>query len=351
MRSPRTYTLAEIARLLGGELLGDPNTKLSGLATLQSARAGELSFLTRGRYRSQLAQTAAAAVILGRADRNATLLPRIVCDDPYVSYARAAELFYPLPPARPGVHPSAVVDTGAVVASSAEIGPGCHIAEGAQIGERAVVGAGCAVGRSARIGADTRLYPRVTVYHDCIVGERCIVHSGAVIGADGFGMAAENGRWRKIPQVGRVVVGDDVEIGANTTIDRGALDDTVIEEGVKLDNQIQVGHNVRIGAHSALAGCVGIAGSARIGRRCTIGGAARILGHLEIADDVHISVATVVTRSVRKAGEYAGFYPMQDKADWIRNAALLKHLASLAERLRALETKIEKNTGQADDQE
>ena len=341
MRSPRTYTLAEIARRVGGEALGDPDTPLSGIATLQSAGSGDLSFFAQGKFRPQLDRTAAAAVIVRRADRDATTLPRIVCDDPYAGYARAAEVFYPLPPPRPGVHPSAVVEPGATVPSSAEVGPGCHIAEEARIGERVVLGAGCAIGRAATLGADTRLYPRVTIYHDCIVGERCIIHAGAVIGADGFGMAAEDGRWRKIPQVGRVVVGDDVEIGANTTIDRGALDDTVIEQGVKLDNLIQVGHNVRIGAHSALAGCVGIAGSARIGRRCTVGGGAVILGHLELADDVHISAATVVTRSVRQAGRYAGVYPMQEQARWARNAALLRHLDALAERLRLLEEGIE----------
>jgi UDP-3-O-[3-hydroxymyristoyl] glucosamine N-acyltransferase len=342
MRSPRTYTLAEIAQLVGGEALGNPDTRLSGIATLQSAAPGDLSFFTQGKFRSHLATTAASAVIVSRSERGATALPRIVCEDSYAAYARAAEAFYPPPPPRAGVHPSAVVEPGASVSSSAEVGPGCHIAAEARIGERVILGAGCAIGRAAQIGADTRLHARVSVYHGCIIGERCIVHSGAVIGADGFGMAAEAGQWRKIPQVGRVVVGDDVEIGANTTIDRGALDDTVIEQGVKLDNQIQVGHNVRIGAHSALAGCVGIAGSARIGRRCTVGGGAVILGHLELGDDVHISAATVVTRSVRKAGRYAGLYPMQEQARWARSAALVKQLEALAERLRALEQSIER---------
>jgi UDP-3-O-[3-hydroxymyristoyl] glucosamine N-acyltransferase len=247
------------------------------------------------------------------------------------------ELFFPPSPVRAGIHASAVIEAGAVVHPTAEVGPGCHVAEGAVIGERVVLGSGCAIGAGSRIGDDSRLYPRVTVYHDCEIGRRAIVHSGAVIGADGFGMAPEQGRWRKIPQLGRVVIGDDVEVGANTTIDRGALDDTLIEEGVKLDNQIQIGHNVRVGAHSALAGCVGVAGSARIGRRCTIGGGAVILGHLELADDVHVSAASVVTRSLRQPGHYAGVYPLQSNDAWARNAARLRNLDDLAERLRALE--------------
>jgi UDP-3-O-[3-hydroxymyristoyl] glucosamine N-acyltransferase len=337
MGAARTFRLADIARELGGEVVGDAATSVSGIATLQSAEPSDLSFFIQGRFRSLLEHTRAGAVIVGRKDREATQRPRIVCDDPYAYYALAAGLFYPPVPARPGIHPSAVVEEGALVDPSAEIGPGCHVAADARVGGRVVLGAGCAIGRGVEIGVDSRLYPRVTVYHECEIGRRVIIHSGAVIGADGFGMAPENGRWRKIPQVGRVLIGDDVEIGANTTIDRGALDDTVIEEGVKLDNQIQIGHNVRIGAHSALAGCVGVAGSARIGRRCTIGGAGMILGHLELSDDVHIAAATVVTRSIREAGQYAGFYPIQPKADWARNAALLRRLDTLVARLRALE--------------
>jgi UDP-3-O-[3-hydroxymyristoyl] glucosamine N-acyltransferase len=340
MRSPRTFTLSELAGRLGGEIVGDAATGVSGLATLQSAGPGDLSFFTHGRFRAQLEQTRAAAVIVSAGEREATPLPRIVCDDAYAYYARAAALLFPDPPPAAGIHATAVVDAAASVPASAEVGPGCHVGAGAVIGERVVLGAGCAVGRGSRIGDDSRLHARVTVYADCVVGRRAVVHSGAVIGADGFGMAREEGRWTKIPQVGRVVIGDDVEIGANTTIDRGALDDTVIEDGVKLDNQIQVGHNVRIGAHSALAGCVGVAGSARIGRRCTVGGGAVILGHLELADDVHISAATVVTRSIRRAGQYAGIYPLQPNDEWARNAALLRGLDGLAERLRALERKI-----------
>jgi len=304
------------------------------------AGPGDLSFLSRGRFRAQLASTRAAAVIVGAPDRDATRLPRIVCDDPYAYYARVAELFNPCLAPEPGLHPSACVEPGAQVMPSASIGPRCHVAQGAFIGERVSLGAGCAIGAHVRIGDDSRLYALVSIYPECVIGRRAVIHSGAVIGADGFGMAREGERWRKIPQLGKVVIGDDVEIGANTTIDRGALEDTVIEDGVKLDNQIQVGHNVHIGAHTAIAGCVGIAGSARIGRRCTIGGAASILGHLELADDVHIGAASVVTRSIREPGEYAGLYPIQDKARWARNAVLLRSLEKLARRVRALELEL-----------
>ncbi len=340
MLTPRTLRLSEIAARFGGELIGDAQTPLRGLASLAAAGPEELSFVARGRFRSQLESTRAAAVIVSRADRDATGLPRIVCDDPYAYYARVAELFAPEEGAVPGVHQNAVVDRDAQVAPSASVGPHCYVGRGAVIGERVSLGAGCAIGDGARIEADSRLHARVCVYAGCVIGRRAIVHSGAVIGADGFGMAREGEGWRKIPQLGRVVIGDDVEVGANTTIDRGALEDTVIEDGVKLDNQIQVGHNVHIGAHTALAGCVGIAGSAHIGRRCTVGGGAVILGHLEIADDVHIGAASVVTRSIRASGDYAGLYPMQPRERWARNAVLLRNLEELADRVQALEREL-----------
>jgi UDP-3-O-[3-hydroxymyristoyl] glucosamine N-acyltransferase len=332
--------LGELAKSLGGDLIGDPQTVVTGLATLASAGPEDLTFVSRSRYRTELQSTRAGAVIVGPNDREATGLPRIVCDDPYSGYARAAELFDEQPGPAAGIHASAVVDPGAQVSATASVGPLCHIGAGAVIGERTVIGAGCAIGERAHIGEDCRLHARVAVYADCVVGHRAIVHSGAVIGADGFGMADEAGRWRKIPQLGRAVIGDDVEIGANTTIDRGALDDTVIEEGVKLDNQIQVGHNVRIGAHTAMAGCVGIAGSTRIGRHCTVGGGAVILGHLEICDRVHVGAASVVTRSIRAPGEYAGLYPLQEKPRWARNAVLVRNLDDLLERIEALERRL-----------
>jgi UDP-3-O-[3-hydroxymyristoyl] glucosamine N-acyltransferase len=299
-------TLAEIVQRLGGRVAGDPDTLVHQVASLEAAAARHISFFTGSRYRAQLAATRAAAVVLGAEAEGETDLPRIVADNPYAYFARLSQLFNPLVVQQPGVHPSAVV------------------AKSARLGARVSIGAGCAVGERVTIGDDSVLYPRVVIYPGCSIGARVIVHSGAVIGADGFGIAEDQGRWVKVPQIGAVRIGDDVEIGANTTIDRGALDDTVIEEGVKLDNQIQVGHNTRIGAHSAIAGCVGIAGSADIGRHCTIGGAAMILGHLRIVDQVNISAGTLISRSILKPGTYTGIYPFDEHAAWARAAAGLR---------------------------
>ena len=329
--------LAEIVERLGGELVGNPQVMIRQVATLESAGPGDIAFLARGRYRSHLGATRAAAVILPHAQRDATAAPRIVCDDPYLYFARVCALLNPSPEVEPGVHPSAVIEPGAHIAASARIGPGCHIGRRAQVGEGACIDAGCAIGDDACIGERSRLYPSVVVYARCIIGRRAVVHSGVVIGADGFGMVLDAGQWLKIPQIGRVIVGDDVEIGANTTIDRGALDDTLIEDGVKLDNQIQIGHNVRVGAHTAMAGCVGIAGSARIGRHCTLGGGAIVLGHLELADGVHISAGTLVTKSINRPGTYTGVYPLQENRDWSRTAARLRNIDRLDARIRMLE--------------
>jgi UDP-3-O-[3-hydroxymyristoyl] glucosamine N-acyltransferase len=338
----RTYTIAEILTKLGGELVGDPDIEIRRLATLESAGPGDLSFLSDKRYRGKLLTTRASAVILARAERDATDLPRILCEDPYAYYARAARLLNPEDRPAPGVHPRAVVEDGARVPASATVGPGCHIGRGAQLAERVVVGANCSVGEEVRIGEDSRLYPSVIVYPGCVIGRRAVIHAGVVIGADGFGMAAEAGRWIKIPQTGGVTIGDDVEIGANTTIDRGALDDTVIEDGVKLDNQIQIGHNVRVGAHTAMAGCVAIAGSTNIGSHCAIGGAARIIGHLTIADHVTIFAAAVVTKSITRAGTYAGALPSAPSRDWAKTVAHLRSLDRVVERIRGLETRFAK---------
>jgi UDP-3-O-[3-hydroxymyristoyl] glucosamine N-acyltransferase len=271
---------------------------------------------------------------------DATALPRIVCDNPYACYAKTTSLLNPLVKPLPGIHPTAVVGEGARIAPSASIGPYAVLGEAVLIGAGAVVGAGCHIGDRVTIGDETRIYPNVVIYHDCHLGQRGIIHSGAVIGADGFGLANEQGRWLKIQQIGRVLIGDDVEIGANTTIDRGALDDTVIEEGVKLDNQIQIAHNVHIGAHTAMAGCVGVAGSTRIGRHCTVAGSAMIIGHLEIADHVNISVGTLVTKSISEPGTYTSSIPCLPHREWLKNAAQLHHLTELAERVKLLEQKI-----------
>ncbi len=339
MAKAEKYRLAQIVERFGGEILGNPQTRIGQVATLESAGAEHISFLAHGKYRKQLAGARAGAVILGRADRGLTKLPRIVCDDPYLYFAKVSALFNPPQAVKPGVHKSAVVERGTRIPVSASIGAGAYVGRRVKLGRAVVIGPGCHIGDGVEIGAASRLHARVTIYPGCRLGQRALVHSGAVIGADGFGIALDQDTWRRIPQVGGVVIGDDVEIGANTCIDRGALDDTVVEDGVKLDNLIQIGHNVRIGAHTAIAGCVGIAGSTRIGKHCMIGGAAAIVGHLDIADRVIIHAATVVTKSIRKAGTYGG-HPAEDSRSWTRNVARLRHLDALRERVRRIEQQL-----------
>ena len=337
-------SLGELTARLGGELIGDPQLTISRIGPLETAGPDTLSFLSQARYAQQLAVSRAACVIVATAMRDAAAArgPAIVCDDPYLYFARLTQWWAATtrPPVQAGIHASAVIEPGAKVHASASVGPFVWIASGAHIGEGAVIGAHTSLGAGSQVGAFTQLKPRVTLAEGCSIGERCIVHSGAVIGADGFGFAPTQGRWEKIEQLGAVRIGNDVEIGANTCIDRGALEDTVVEDGVKLDNMVQIGHNVHIGAHSAFAGCSGVAGSTRIGRFCTAGGGAIILGHLVLVDHVHITAATVISRSIRKAGQYSGSFPFDDNAAWEKNAATLRHLYSLRERLRALEKKI-----------
>jgi len=305
---PGPFTLQQIAQRLGGRVAGDPGILIRQVGSLEGATREHITFLASDKHKAKLAQTRAGAVIVAPQSEQLTALPRIVADNPYAYFARVSQLFNPVV-TQSGIHPTAV------------------IAPSAKLGRNVSIGAGCVVGEEVVIGEDSCLYPRVVVYPGCKIGARVVIHSGAVIGADGFGMAPENGRWVKFPQIGGVRIGDDVEIGANTTIDRGALDDTVIEEGVKLDNLVQVGHNVRIGAHSAVAGCAGIAGSARIGRHVTIGGAAMIRGHIDIADHVHVSPGTLISRSLLKPGTYTGIYPFDEHDAWKRNAARLRRLA------------------------
>jgi UDP-3-O-[3-hydroxymyristoyl] glucosamine N-acyltransferase len=338
----RFFSLAELAGHFGGTVLGDAAVRIRQVAPLETAGPDELSFLTNRKYQKLLSTTRAAAVLLSEDSADATQLPRIVCRNPYASYARISALINPENRPAAGIHPDAVVDAQASVAASASIGPCAVIEKGAEIGEFAVIGANSFVGREARIGAHSRLHPNVTIYHHCVIGERVSLHSGVVIGADGFGMAMDDGRWLKIPQIGRVVIGDDVEVGAGTTIDRGALDDTVIDEGVKLDNQIQIGHNCHIGAHTAIAGCTGIAGSTRIGKYCMLGGGAMISGHLTIADRVTVSGGTLVAKSITAPGTYTAVFPMQPHAQWLKNAALVRRLDELMERVRGLENKAKK---------
>ena len=336
-------SLAEIVAALGGELRGDASLSVERIAPLESADGASISFLAHPRYLSQLQASRAGCVIVGpaQADVASGRGPTIVSPDPYLYFARLTQWWAgrvrPAPVA--GIHPSAVVEPGSRISPRSTIGALCFIGAGAEIGDGAVVAAQVHVGAGAAVGAWTRLNARVVLAEGCRIGERCIVHSGAVIGADGFGFAPDGGEWVKIEQLGAVRIGDDVEIGANTCIDRGALDDTVLEDGVKLDNLVQIGHNVHVGAHTAMAGCVGVAGSARIGRHCTAGGGAIVLGHLELVDHVHITAATVVTRSILKPGQYSGLFPFDDNASWEKNAATLRQLHGLRDRIRALERK------------
>ncbi|MCM2289798.1 MAG: UDP-3-O-(3-hydroxymyristoyl)glucosamine N-acyltransferase [Sulfuritalea sp.] len=330
--------LDEIVARFGGEIVGAGDTAISGIGTLEQAGPGELAFLANPKYRHQLATTRAGAVIMAP-PAVAGLAAAILTPQPYLYYARVAQWLNPPPAALACIHPSAVVE--GKVAASASIGPNVWIGPGAVIGDGAIIGANCSIAAGATIGPGSRLVANVAIYADCHLGARCLVHAGAVIGADGFGFAREaEGAWVKIPQVGRVLIGDDVEIGAGTTIDRGALGDTVIGDGVKLDNQIQVGHNVHIGAHTAMAGCVGIAGSAVIGVRCTVGGGAIILGHLQIADDVNVAAGTLVTKSIGKAGTYSGAVPFLAHGDWLKNFSRLRHLDAMADKIRALEQRL-----------
>jgi UDP-3-O-[3-hydroxymyristoyl] glucosamine N-acyltransferase len=335
--------LGELSERLGGELIGDPAIEVDRIGSLDTADSRTISFLAQARYRAQMEASRAACVIVAPALRDAAVArgPALVCADPYLAYARLSQWWASQLRVAPaaGVHPSAVVEVGARVHASAHVGALAYVGSGALIGAGAVVAAQSHVGADASVGSGTRLGPRATLGPGCHIGAGGIVHAGAVIGADGFGFAPADGRWEKIEQLGGVVIGDAVEIGANTCIDRGALEDTVIDEGVKLDNLVQIGHNVRVGAHTAFAGCVGVAGSARIGRHCTAGGGAIILGHLEIVDHVHITAATVVSRSIRQPGQYSGMFPFDDNASWEKNAATLRQLHTLRDRLRALEKK------------
>ncbi len=330
-------TLGQLAARFGLVLQGDPDVRVTGVATLRDAAPDTVSFLANPRYRRYLAQTKAAAVLVDAAAAGDCTVAALISPNPYAAYARIAAWLHPEPVAPPGVHPSAVVDASARIAASAHVGPHVVIEADAEVGERVVIGPGSVLGAGARIGADTRLAARVTLYRGVRVGQRCILHSGAVLGADGFGIAQDVDGWVKVPQLGSVVVGDDVEIGANTTIDRGAIEDTVIGDDVKLDNQIQIAHNVRIGAHTAIAGCVGISGSTTIGSRCMIGGAVGIAGHLEIADNVAVLGLTLVSRSLTKPGIYSSSVPAMEAGQWRRVVARLRHLDELFGRVRALE--------------
>ena len=338
--------LGELVERFGGQLLGDPSVEVTAIASLERAGPADISFLTGGKLRPLAAASRAGALILAPADALALdgryAGARIVAGNPYAYFARTAQWLVSAastPPAH-GIHPSAVVHPDAHVDASAVVGPHVTVEVGASIGPGAIVDAGCVVGRGAVIGAGTHLFPNVAFLAGSVIGRRGTVHAGAVIGGDGFGFAVEDGVYVKMPQIGRVVMGDDVDIGANTTVDRGTLDDTVIEDGVKLDNQIQIGHNCRIGAHTAMAGCVGVAGSARIGRHCTFGGAAMVNGHIDIADHVHVTAGTLAANSIAAPGRYTGFYPITTNGEWERNAALVRNLPAMRDKIKALERQV-----------
>lgn len=330
-----TLKLSDIAAQLGGDVLGDGQTEIRRVATLVSAGTGEIAFLSNRKYRPQLPMTRAAAVIVAPAFADDFAGPRIVTGDPYAYYARVASLLNPALARLNGVHPSAA--SGSPLPASVAVGPHVSIGRDVALGEGVVIHAGCVIGDDVTVGEGSVLYPNVTIYHGCRIGSRAILHSGAVIGADGFGFAPEGGQWIKIPQIGGVTIGDDVEIGANTTVDRGALDDTVIGDGCKIDNLVQVAHNCDIGPHSVLAGCTGIAGSVILGEHCIVGGAGMISGHVTLAPGTTISGGSLVMKSITKPGLYTSVFPLDVHDQWVRNAAHIRRLSHLAERVSDIE--------------
>lgn len=333
-------TIAAITNMLGGEVSGDASTLISRVGSLGLAQSGAISFFMDTKYSTALAQTQASAVVLKSEHAHLTQLPKIITDNPYAYFAKISALLNPRVKAFPGIHPTAIIDQSAKIDSTVSIASHVVIGQGVVIGAGVSVGAGCVLEHNVQIDDHTTLEPNVTVKHGTTIGKHCHLFSGCVIGNDGFGYAEEKGRWVKIPQVGRVVIADYVDVGANTTIDRGAIDDTVIEEGVKLDNLIQIAHNCKVGAHTVIAGCVGIAGSAVIGKHCKIGGAAMILGHLTIADNVTISPGSMIMRSIRQPGTYTALMPFQEHETWLKTAANIRHLNQLTDKIKALEDAI-----------
>ncbi len=332
-----TLTLAQLAQQLNVELRGDTDVRVSTVASLQRAGPGALSFLANPKYRRYLKNTRASAVVLSGRDAQDSPVPVLVSDNPYACYARAARLLYPQDKPRCGIHPSAIIDETAEIDPSAWIDANTVVAEGAKIGPTVQIGPGCIVGAKVEIGQGSQLVARVTVLAEAHIGNRAILHPGVVIGSDGFGLAEVEGRWEKVPQLGSVDIGNDVEIGANTTIDRGSVENTIIEDGVKIDNQVQVAHNVFIGEQTAIAACVGISGSARIGRHCKLSGGVGVVGHLEIADRVHITGMSMVTRSISEPGTYSAGTPLMENRQWRRNAVRMKQLDALTRRVSSLE--------------
>jgi UDP-3-O-[3-hydroxymyristoyl] glucosamine N-acyltransferase len=335
-----SHTLGELADRFGCELHGDAAQRVARVGTLGGARSDAVTFLANPAYRRQLAATRAAAVVLEAKFRRECPVACLVHAHPYLAYARIATFLHPPPVAVPGVHAAAVVAPDARVPPSAEIGPAAVVGAGAGVGDGVVGGAGTVVGAGANVGAGTVLEARVTLGTGVVIGERCIVHSGAVIGSDGFGFARDGAEWVKIPQIGGVRIGNDVEIGANATIDRGTIEDTVVGDGVKIDNLVQIAHNARIGAHTIMAAMSGVAGSTKVGERCMIGGGAVVSNQLTICDDVMLTFRSVVTRSIKAPGTYSGTLPAEEAKRWRRNAARFGRLDALADRVQALERRV-----------
>ncbi|MBD8705727.1 MULTISPECIES: UDP-3-O-(3-hydroxymyristoyl)glucosamine N-acyltransferase [Pseudomonas] len=336
-----TITLGQLAEFLGATLRGPADKQITGLATLQEAGPDQVSFLANPQYRKFLATTQAAAVLLKPADAEGYAADALLVPDPYLAYARISHLFDPKPKAAVGVHPTALVAPDAFVDPAASVGAYAVIESGARIAAGVTIGAHCFIGARSVIGEGGWLAPRVTLYHDVRIGQRVVIQSGAVLGGEGFGFANEKGVWQKIAQIGGVTIGDDVEIGVNTAIDRGAMDDTRIGNGVKLDNQIQIAHNVQIGDHTAMAACVGISGSAKIGKHCMLAGGVGLVGHIEICDGVFVTGMTMVTRSITEPGSYSSGTAMQPAAEWRKSAARMRHLDDMARRLQHLEKIVE----------
>lgn len=336
----KNYTLSDVVNALGGRIVGDNTTTVYRVSSLQNAKSGDICFINDVKYQKSLANSLCSAVVLREKDAELTSLPRIIVDNPYAYFAKLSSYLNPPAEITLGIAPSAVVDPTAKVPKSCSIAPLVHVGANVILGENVIIGSGCIIENNVLIADNTRLESHVTIKHHCVIGQNCHIFSGAVIGSDGFGYAEEAGQWLKIPQVGRVIIKDNVDIGANTTVDRGALDDTIIEEGVKLDNLIQIGHNCVIGANTVIAGCAGIAGSAKIGKHCKIGGAAMILGHLEIADHVTITPGSMITRSLATADTYTALMPFQTHKAWLNTAAKIRHLDELSDKIKQLENAL-----------
>lgn len=337
--APVTLSIRQIADQLGGEVVADTDVTITQVAPLDRAAGSEIGFVAHAKYRSALLRTGAGAVIVPPSLADATNLPRIVVKDPYLYFAQVAQLLNPSVSGYQGIHPSAVVLSS--VPESASVGPLAYVGDDCHLGESVVIGPGCVVEKGCSIGRETVLHARVTVYPQTVIGARCILHSGVVIGSDGFGFARRaDGSWEKIPQIGRAIIGDEVEIGANTTIDRGALDDTVIENGVKLDNLIQIAHNCRVGEFTAMAAFAGMAGSSKLGKRVMVGGQAGIMGHIEVGDDVVVSARSFMSKSIHDKGVFTSAIPSQPHHEWMRNAVHFRHLDEMSDRIRVLEKKL-----------